>query len=86
MDECPNKLNKLLEKQKKFYKPLKYQFEKHVKKGSLQIERKDYKTDLEGRLYRNVSVDLSSRNDEFCAEADLVVPRYLLYFETKYPF
>ena len=57
-------------------------FIKFVKTTSVQIEKSQYKTDSSGRLFRNVEVKTASVNDEYCAKAKFVIPRYLIAFET----
>ena len=57
--------------------------EKNIKKTSLQIQLNEYKQDEFGRLYRNIGVDPTSVNDEYCAKAEFVIPRYLISFEAN---
>ena len=67
--------------------PLKNSFNKHIRnfngKKSPQITQEDYKQDVEGRLYRNVAVHKYSVYDEFVAEANVTIPRYLILIETE---
>ena len=67
--------------------PLKNSFNKHIRnfngKKSPQITQEDYKKDVEGRLYRNVPVHKYSVYDEFVAEANVTIPRYLILIETE---
>ena len=62
---------------------LTHPFEKHVKRGSPQPTKEDYKEDVLGRRYRNLEIDGKSVFDEFVAEAKVTVPRYLIALKTK---
>ena len=54
----------------------KHQFEKHISKSSLMPTEKDYILDFEGRRY--VKITKRSFDDEYIAEASVVIPRYLI--------
>ena len=55
--------------------PIKNQFTKYIKEGSMLINPENYKEDHNGRLYRNITVDQSSVNDEFVADSKVVIPK-----------
>ena len=61
--------------------PLKYPFNKHIHKFSPQATEENYRKDQKGRKYRNIGHDDSSALDEFVAEANVTIPRYLIQFE-----
>ena len=63
--------------------PLKHPFNKHIEKNSPQINKDDYKGDVEGRLYRNIAVEGASISDEFVADASVTIPRYLIHLTSK---
>ena len=67
------------------YKP-KHLFEKHIFEGSQKLTEKDYKKDDQGRKYRNIKVKDKSADDEYVADENLVVPRYLIVFGPKPKF
>ena len=55
---------------------------KYMHNLSAKITEENYKEDVQGRRYRNTAVDESSFNDEFVADCEIVIPRYLIRFET----
>ena len=54
----------------------KHQFEKHFTKSSPQPTEKDYIMDFKGRRY--VIPNEDNMDDEYIAEASVVIPRYLI--------
>ena len=58
-------------------------FAKHAHYLSAKITEESYKEDVEGRRYRNAAVDKSSLKDEFVADCEVTIPRYLIRFETE---
>ena len=56
-------------------------FVKHVAEEELQAEEEDYIEDALGRRYRNVDHDDLSSLDEFVADKNIVLPRYLLKYK-----
>ena len=56
-------------------------FSKYMHVLSSEITVENYKEDPTGRLYRNIAVDENSEYDEFIADAELVIPRYLISYE-----
>ena len=63
--------------------PLNIPFTKYMDVLSSEITEENYKEDPTGRRYRNIAVDENSMKDEFIADADVVVPRYLISYENK---
>ena len=62
---------------------LKNPFNKHIAKSSPQPTKRDYKEDLQGRLYRNVAVHGNSQTDEYVADESVTIPRYIIVLEQK---
>ena len=60
------------------YKTAEFPFAKHVRGVKRTLGEGEYKTDVEGRRYRNVATSADSIKEEFVADAELVVPRYLV--------
>ena len=54
-------------------------FEKHTLKTSLRTTEKDHMVDFEGRRY--VKTRVENINDEYVADASVVIPRYLIVLE-----
>ena len=61
--------------------PLKNPFNKHVQKSSRQPTEDDFRKDGKGRKYRNIEHDHISADDEFVAEENVTIPRYLITFK-----
>ena len=63
--------------------PLKHPFNKHIHKFSTQATEENYRVDHKGRKYRNIGHYGSSERvlDEYVAEANITIPRYLIQFE-----
>ena len=53
-------------------------FVKQVYDEELQAAEEDYRKDALGRRYRNVDHDDESELDEFVADENIVIPRYLI--------
>ena len=53
-------------------------FVKHVYDEELQAAEEDYRKDALGRRYRNVNHNDHSELDEFVADENIVIPRYLI--------
>ena len=60
------------------WKTAEFPFAKHVRGRKRMLGEGKYKTDVEGRRYRNVATSIGSFKEEFVADAELVVPRYLV--------
>ena len=63
--------------------PLENQFNKHIYMLAPQATDDDYREDVKGRKYRNIAHDATSAYDEYVAEANVTVPRYLILFEAE---
>ena len=59
----------------------KHQFEKHISKLSLVPSEKNYIVDVEGRRY--VKIHEANVNDQYIAEASVVIPRYLIVLKNS---
>ena len=71
------KHSKIEMKFERYFKP-KHSFEKHVYEGSQKLTEKNFKEDDLGRKYRNIAVKNESELDEYVADENLVVPRYII--------
>ena len=62
--------------------PLKYPFVKQVDKYSLRATEENYINDHVGRKYINITLDeYDGGFDEYVAEENITIPRYLITFE-----
>ena len=59
----------------------KHQFEKHTDNSRPQSTENDYIVDFEGRRYFKSKIE--NMQDEFIAEASVVIPRYLIELKKK---
>ena len=64
--------------------PKRYPFAKHAHINSPTPTEKDYACDEEGRIYRNTPISISSKNDEFVADASFVKPRFLFVLKAEH--
>ena len=69
--------------------PIEIPLTKYMEKSSVKKCEENYIKDPKRRRYRNVQVDMSSYKDEFVADCNVVLPRYLVVYQydnTKFRF